>query len=59
LVQIINTPELLISRRLGRRGFNDDDCRKIVESSKKGVITLQKRSVRTSSLKDFVGVKNC
>ncbi|MDO9534685.1 MAG: hypothetical protein Q7J85_04985 [Bacillota bacterium] len=59
MVEIINTPELLISRRLGRRGYNEDDCKKIVESSRGGVIALQKRSVRSTSLRDFVGVKSC
>lgn len=59
MVEIINTPELLISKRLSRRGFNEDDCKKIVESSKGGVITLQKRSVRSTNLRDFVGVKSC
>jgi hypothetical protein len=59
LVEIIDTPELMISRRLGRRGYNEEDCKKIMASGKGGIITLQQRSVRSSSLNDFVGVKFC
>jgi hypothetical protein len=59
LVQIINNPELKIKERLGRRGFSEEDCKKVLESSSGGVIILKNRSLRRNSLKDFVGVKSC
>ncbi|RJX27440.1 MAG: hypothetical protein C4554_04200 [Dethiobacter sp.] len=59
MVKIVNNPELKIKERLGRRGFSEEECQKVLQSSSSGVIILNKRSLRRNSLKDFVGIKSC
>jgi hypothetical protein len=59
LVQILNKPEEKIQKRLARRGFDLEECQKVLNKKSGDVILFNKRSLRNTSLKDFVGIKSC
>lgn len=59
MVQLIKKPEELMERRLSRRGYNLEDCQKMLKKSGGGIVIFNKRSLRNCSLKDYVGVKGC
>ncbi len=59
MVQLIKKPEEILEKRLSRRGYNMEDCRKMLRNAGGGVVVFNKRSLRNCSLKDYVDVKNC
>jgi|LFRM01.2.fsa_nt_gb hypothetical protein len=59
LVKLIKKPEEIMERRLSRRGYNLEDCRKMLDNAGGGIVIFNKRSLRSCSLKDFVDVKSC
>lgn len=59
LVEIINSPEKLMNKRISRRGYSEKDCKQFLQSRRGDAIILKKRSVRTNSLTDRKDVKVC
>lgn len=61
MVHIVNKPELKMKERLARRGYNEEDWKKVLDNSKRigDVTILKKRSFRKNSLKDYVKANSC
>jgi hypothetical protein len=59
LAQLIKKPEEIMEKRLSRRGYNLEDCRKMLDNASEGIVIFNKRSLRSCSLRDYVDVKSC
>jgi len=61
LVHIVKKGEIKMKERLARRGFDEEDWKKVLDNSKRigDVTVLKKRSFRQNSLKDYVKVLGC
>ncbi|HHU75345.1 MAG TPA: hypothetical protein GXZ24_00395 [Firmicutes bacterium] len=51
MIDMVRSSEGLLRERLGRRGFTEDDCRQLLQSSNGNVIFPKKYSLRQSNLK--------
>lgn len=61
MVHIVKKGEIKMKERLARRGFDEEDWKKVLDNSKKigDVTVLKKRSFRQNSLKDYVKILGC
>ena len=56
LVKLIKKPEEIMERRLSRRGYNLEDCRKMLDNAGGGIVIFNKE-VCSCSLKILLTLK--
>lgn len=60
LVQVINSLEQKMRKRLGRHGYDEEECARLLKDSRKtGAIIIKRRSFLRNSLKDLTEIKSC
>ena len=61
MVQIIKNFDQKMIGRLKRRGYSEEECKKILDGKSRisDVTILNKRGFGKNSLRDFVKVNNC